>query len=475
MTSRSTNPSGATNPSGPTNPSARSTGLSRRRFLQSLTAVGTATAGAGALLRLGGADRDPMPGSGRPLQTGAADGGAGSGTLGGSTAVPGRRLPGAVDGRVLVIVDLQGGNDGLSTLVPAGDPRYYDYRPDLAVPDEDVLALDDEVGLHPALARLHRRGITTVEGVGPIDGDLSHFAMTERWERGDVTGANHLRTGFLGRLADALDDGSPLVGVSMAGPSPHLLADQAATMSLAGPDDLWFLMPDDWVDIAAFQQGWSRQMALAGAEPGARADDSETTRLLDAAAGSYRELQQLAVSLDKGRSDDDDEELDWESPMLSDGGQLGHSLYHAADLIAADLGVRVLYTADGSYDTHQGHNWQQQDNLSRLDAAVDGFLDRAEELGFADRVLVATISEFGRRVPENDDGLDHGAASTMLLAGAVENRRLGERSPLDDLDEDDNLRVNIGFDRYLAGLAEGWLGVEASSVLPGQPEPLELI
>jgi uncharacterized protein (DUF1501 family) len=76
------------------------------------------------------------------------------------TTLAGRRTPGAVDGRVLVIVDLQGGNDGLSTLVPAGDPRYYDLRPNLAVPEDEVLGLDDEVGLHPSLARLHRRGIT---------------------------------------------------------------------------------------------------------------------------------------------------------------------------------------------------------------------------------------------------------------------------------------------------------------------------
>lgn len=426
--------------------------LSRRRFLQSLTVAGAVTAGGGALFAYSGGPsgrEDPLAVGGSP----ASDRSAG----GADADLSGRRVPGAVDGRILVIVDLQGGNDGLSTVVPAGDPRYYDLRPNLAVPEDEVLALDDEFGLHPSLARLHRRGITTVEGVGPIAGDLSHFAMTERWERGDARGDNGLRTGFLGRLADAVDDGSSLVGVSMQGPTAHLITNQAATMALGGPDDLWFLEPSDWGEVQAFQRGLGE---FGGA-----------TDLRSLTSSSYDELLTLARDL----ATDDEDEPDWDDPMFSEGGSLGENLYFAADLIAADVGLRVVYAGEGDYDTHQDHQWRQADNLSRVDAAVDGFLNRAEDLGFADRVLVATISEFGRRVPENDGGLDHGSGSTMLLAGPVGDRRLGERPALDDLDEDDNLRVTVGFDRYLAGLAEDWLGVEAASVLPGEPEPLKIL
>ncbi len=435
---------------GPTSP------LSRRRFIQSLGAAGAVAAGGAALAGLSGRGRE-FPGLGTP---GARTPGSGFDASGGVDMAPGRRLPGAVDGRVLVIVDLQGGNDGLSTLIPAGDPRYYDRRPGLAISEDEVLGLDDEVGLHPALARLHRRGLTTIEGVGPASGDLSHFAMTERWERGDVRGDNGLRTGFLGRLTDSLDDGSPLVGVSMAGPTAHLQTNRAATMALEGPDDLWFLEPNDWSEVTAYRHG----VATFAAE---RGDGG----LVEHAASSFRDLSALAIDL----AGDEESEPDWEDSMLQNGGELGRRLYFAADLISADVGVRVVYVADGDYDTHQDHRWRQADNLDRLDAAVDGFLGRAEAGGFADQVLVATISEFGRRVPENDGGLDHGSASTMLIAGPVGDRRLGERPPLDDLDDDDNLRVTVGFDRYLAGLAENWLGVEASSVLPGEPEPLDLI
>jgi len=364
------------------------------------------------------------------------------------------------------VVDLRGGNDGLSTLAPIDDPILNDLRPRLALDPEQILALDDQVGLHPAMTRLHGRGLTTVEGVGPTDGDLSHFAMTERWQRGDVAGSAGLRNGFLGRLTDALDVGSPLTGVSVAGPTPHLLTDRASTMALDGPGSLWFLEPDHWFEVDAYRTGVDR---LAEATwPG---DGGRQAKLLGSVSSSYGQLLDLATDL----SPLDEDEIDWDQPMLSDGGALGHGLYLAADLVAADVGVRVVYAADGDYDTHQGHEWRQQDNLGRLDAAVGGFLDRADELGFGDRVLVATVSEFGRRVAENDDGLDHGAASTMLVAGPVADQRLGDRPPLDDLDDDGNLRVTVGFDRYLGALSEQWLGVEAASVLPGEPQPIDLV
>lgn len=422
--------------------------LSRRAFLHRAIAAGVVTAGGATLAGcgFGGGDSAAPSAAGVTPASGVAGGGAES-----NTASTGRLVPGAVDGRVLVIVDLFGGNDGLSTLVPYGAGRYYDLRPELAVPEEEVLTIDDAVGFHPSLAKLHERGVLAVEGVGPIDGDLSHFDMAARWQRGDVDGTNaHLRTGFLARLVDAVDDGSPLVGVSTTGSSPYLTNASAATLSMSDPDQLWMLQQDDWDEMRFLRN----QLATF--------DDGPV-------AAGYARLIDLAERLDTG-----DEEFDWEQPMIVQGGQLGHQLYLAADLIAADVGTRVVYAGTGDYDTHSDHQWRQADNLSQVDASVNGFLERAEQLGFADRVVVATVSEFGRRVPENGSGLDHGSASTMLVAGGGVTGLAGERPALDDLDEDDNLRTTIGFDRYLASLAQEWLGVEAASVLSTEPEPLDL-
>lgn len=375
----------------------------------------------------------------------------------------GRMVAGHPTKRVLVVVNLQGGNDGLSTLIPYNDGRYRDLRPALGVVADDALELDADVGLHPSLKRLHRRGIATVEGVGPLAGDLSHFAMAERWERGDVDGTHRPRTGFLGRLTDtlgsALDDAG-LVGASLAGSTPHLLNQQATTVALNGTDDLWFLAPPDWAEAQAYQDGLA-DLRGASAPSGSH---------LDAIFSGYRELAELGRRL-AGLST----ELDGESPMMNEGGDLGRQLMVAADLIAADVGVRVIYAQTGDYDTHAGHEYKQAANLSQLDAAIDGFLDLMAERGLANDVLVATVSEFGRRVEEHSGGLDHGAASTMLLAGPVKNGRFGERPSLDDLDEDGNLKVAIGFDRYLATLAEEWLGVEAASVLGNEVTPLGIL
>lgn len=422
--------------------------LSRRAFLHRAMAAGVVSAGGVAVAGCGFLSRDEQSAASPSSTPATADATTNSDQDVEST---GRMLPGAVDGRILVIVDLYGGNDGLSTLVPYGSGRYYDMRPELAVPQDDVLALGDEVGLHPSLSRLHKRGVMTVEGVGPINGDLSHFDMAARWQRGDVDGSNpHTRSGFLARLVDAVDDGSPLVGVSTTGTSPYLTNAMAATLSMSDPDQLWMLQQDDWDEMRIFRQ----QLAKFDAGP---------------VADGYSRLIDLAERLDTG-----DDEFDWEQPMIREGGYLGQQLYLAADLIDAGVGTRIVYAGTGDYDTHSDHQWRQADNLSQVDAAVDGFLGRAETLGFADRVVVATVSEFGRRVPENDSGLDHGSASTMLVAGAGVSGQGGERPDLNDLDQEDNLKTTVGFDRYLASLAQEWLGVEAASVLTTEPEPLGL-
>ncbi len=424
----------------PTVSGARPT-LTRRTFLHQALLTGALAAGGSALAA---------------CSLGSSSPGSGSAAPGAGSSPAGRLTPGAVDGRILVLIDLQGGNDGLSTLIPYADGRYHDLRPNIAVAAEDVLSIDDEVGLHPSLAQLHQWGVATVEGVGPIDGDLSHFTMADRWQRGDVDGTDHrFRTGFLGRLADAVDDGSPLVGASMAGFTPYLINEQAATMSLSDPGALWMLQQSGWEEMDTF----GRQLAAFD-------DVAEAAPLTT----SYRRLIDLADRLDGG-----DDEVDWDDPMLADGGDLGWQLAVAADLLTADVGTKVIYAATGDYDTHADHAYRQLENLGRVDAAVGGFLRRMDDAGLADRVLVATVSEFGRRVPENDSGLDHGQASTMLLAGAGLGGRLGEPHDLGDLDEGDNLRTTIGFDRYLASLAEDWLGVEAVSVLAGEPEPLGII
>ncbi len=418
--------------------------VSRRRFLTVLggTGLGLVACTNGS----GSAGRAPAP-SPRPVAIPLAIADAGP--------PPALAAP---EDRVLVIVELSGGNDGLSTVVPANDDEYRRLRGDLALDPDEVHWLDDDVGLHPRLERLARHGVATVEGVGSDRPDLSHFAMEERWMRGDVRGTTAARDSVLARLTAAVSaDGRPFGAVSVSGTTHHLSASPYA-VALSDPDALWFLRPDlEWPEAAGLRGAW----AAAGSD---RAGDVLLRR-------SAAQLNDLAARLSSGGVVD----RDWEDPLVADSGPLGPGLALAADLIEAEVGVRVIHASLGGFDTHDGHAWAHDDLMHQLDLGIGGFLDRLDERGLAESVVVATTSEFGRRLRANSSGgLDHGTASTMLVAGAIGSARHGEPSSLTSLDADDNLIATTNFDRYLASLGQEWMGVDADWLLPEAAEPLGL-
>lgn len=139
-----------------------------------------------------------------------------------------------VERRTLVVIELDGGNDGLSTLVPYGLPGYYDLRTTTALAAGDVLALDDEVGWHPSLSRVSAHGLAVVEGVGSWKPDGSHFEMMRRWWSGDNDGSAGYPTGFLGRLADVIGDpAAPAAALTIgSGNHPALLSQKVSTLAL---------------------------------------------------------------------------------------------------------------------------------------------------------------------------------------------------------------------------------------------------
>ncbi len=360
--------------------------------------------------------------------------------------------PAPVDQRVLVIVELQGGNDGLSTVIPYASGAYYDRRPNLAVPGEEVLAIDAEVGLNPQLVDLAQRQLAVVEGVGPTDGNLSHFEMEERWYYGAPGGATGRRTGFLARIADRIDGGG-VTGLSVAGHTPMFSAATASTLALNNLSQLKVLTKNDWI-YPLYRSG---VQSITGGP------------VATSLAETWGELFSIGRSISG-----DIERHDGDSPIVKNGGGLGRQLAMAAEMIKADIGIRVVHAQMGGFDTHEGHRGRHERLMGRLNGALGGFLTLMDEAGLSDRVLVATTSEFGRRVNENSSGLDHGSASSMLLFGPVAPGRYGEPSPLGDLDRRGNLKTTVPFERYLATLAQDWLGVESGAVLDGSPSPLGL-
>ncbi len=353
-----------------------------------------------------------------------------------------------VGNHLLIVVELRGGNDGLATVVPESG-RLRDLRPNLAGnTDSAPVPFADGTGLHPALAPLRDRGLAVVQGIGTSNPDGSHFEMETRWWEGDGSGQAGLRTGFLGRLCDQLDVGAAVTGLSLgAGASPFLIAEKATTIGLPDPWAGWFLNePDPWYQN--LRRGLERLGDGQAAEP---------PRFRAARAGVENTLAfgEVLGSLD------DEEERGF--PQT----ELGYQLQLAAGLLDSDLGVRVLHVPFGGFDTHDEQPWGHDELMNDLGPSVAALQDDLATRGLADRTLIMTTSEFGRRPEENGGGTDHGTAGPGLLCGPITPGLHGEAPSLDRLDGDGNLVATTMVEEYYATIAEGWLGIPASSVLAG--------
>lgn len=422
--------------------------LNRRRFLAML-------GGAGAFGAVG------CSGNATLRARGSTAGGVASAVpAAGATVVEARPEPTAVGrhaastaGRCLVVVELSGGNDGLAMFQPTDSGVLHDSRSSLLAPEEELVDAGSGFGWHPALAGLAERGLAAVVGVGSHEPDYSHFEMEQRWWQGVSDDDGRVDSGFLGRICDELDVGDPVTGLSFSGgPSPALVARKAVTVGLGDPGVSWFFQQDDpWF----VELHWAYSaMALPSV------DDSE--RFVAARSGLSDTLR-FAESLGE-IPQDDDSTYPWTG--------IGQQMRFAAEVLALDVGVRVLHVQHGGFDTHTGQEWRHRELMTELNDAAVPFVDDLERRGLLDDTLVVTTSEFGRRVPENDGGSDHGGASTMAVFGA--GRRSGVHGDVPDLRrlDDGNLVATARFEDYYATIAEDWFGIAARDVLPNGATPI---
>lgn len=360
--------------------------------------------------------------------------------------------------RTLVVIELAGGNDGLNTVIPitgAQGSAYRQLRTHVAIPEKDLVAFTDDFALHPSLKRLATRGIAVVGGVGVANPDGSHFEMQRRWATADLDGKSNPGTGFLGRLSDTIGDkDAPAIALGLgSGSSPTLNSAWAPTVNLASIGSAELFRPNrDDAMLTAFQNGF-RRLANTAATP------SEAGVRGAVGAGMLQALRTAGlVTADQDSGD--------EGIVQSD---LGRSLASAFRLLRQpSLGLRIVTVTLDGFDTHSGMLDQHAQRLNELDEAVDGFLNAVERAGMADRVLVATTSEFGRRAKDNgSNGLDHGAASIAMLAGPVRKGMHGEYSSLSSLDSEDNLKANVDMGDYFATLAS-WFDVDPTEVVGKQ-------
>ena len=370
--------------------------------------------------------------------------------------------------RILVLVQLAGGNDGLNTVIPYQDGAYHDARPTLRQ-DQGVLTLNDKVSLHPNLKAMKSSWdagrLAIVQGVGYPNPNLSHFASMSIWETATIQGG--FGDGWLGRYLTYLDQvgESPnhaLKGVSAGTLVPPEMRAKSPVMALQSlknfriqPVNEHGTLVDVQNPLVKFYGGFKQ---AAPAPYGALFD----TTLQEALAASHA-LQATDASYQPKAT------YPAKSPIAS-------SLKLIAETIVSGLGVRVAHVTLGGFDNHAREKPVHDRLLLDLDQALDAFMKDLNGHGLGDRVLVMTWSEFGRRVGENGSaGTDHGTAAPMFLLGsAVKGGLYGEAPSLTSL-ANGNLKFTTDFRSVYASVLEGYLNAPASDLLGANFELLPLL
>lgn len=351
--------------------------------------------------------------------------------------------------KLLILVELKGGNDGLNTVIPYADPAYARLRPRLAVDRDQVLKLTPESGLHPSLVKLvpawEERRLAIVQGVGYPDPNLSHFRSIEIWDTASKSD-EYLDAGWLTRTFAASPSPSGfaadgvVVGIGGMGP---LGGTGARVIALANPEQ--FLRNAR----LARGEGESRNAALA-----------HILRV-------ERDVLVSAQRLHARRS----------FATAFPSGPFGNAVATAAQLAANEAGIAVVRITLDGFDTHANQLNPHQNLLRQLGEGLAALREALVEIGRWDSTVVATYSEFGRRPRENQSGgTDHGTASVhLVMGGRVKGGFFGDAPALDRLDGTGNLPFAVDFRAYYATFLERHWQVASRPVVGGGLAPLDFI
>ena len=353
---------------------------------------------------------------------------------------------------ILVLIMMEGGNDGLNTVVPTAESRYYQIRPQLAIPANQALPIAPGIGLHPSFTKLKARfdqgDVAIVQGVGYPNPDLSHFTSMGIWMNGWGGGAQPGGpTGWIGRYMDGLPN--------------------AAAESLYGAV-IGTSVPLHMVGSVARASGLPQSI---GGAFGIDRRDPNDVRMFDALAafsGGATGLGQWGDLAAKVEHDTLDlaQKIQPAYQGAFPDSYLGRQLTLTARLINANLGVRVFSTAIGGFDNHSDQPGGHAQNLADLDAAIDAFYANLAAT-WRNRVTILTFSEFGRRPEQNDTvGTDHGTAGPMFVIGnRVKGGVYGDPSLTTKLDSNGNLKFHTDFRSVYATVLDTWLKADSKQVL----------
>jgi uncharacterized protein (DUF1501 family) len=372
--------------------------------------------------------------------------------------------PGVPDERILVIVQLSGGNDGLNTVIPYGDREYHAARPSLSLGEPGkaknggaALELDRDrgIGLHPnltGLKELHDDGrLAVVAGVGYPNPNRSHFASMDIWQSGRPEGKG---TGWLGRYVDATCNGNPAadVAVSVGRTAPLAMLGRTSRPIAFESADLF-----RWLgaDAGGQMEDEYQRMVRAG-------------ELKDVAAGSQESFL-MRTALDAQVTSDRIRAAVKKAPLARyPGSAVAKQLQTVAAMIRDGMKTRVYYVSMGGFDTHANQPNSHGNLMRQLGDAMLAFQNDLKAQGNDGRVMTMCFSEFGRRVRQNaSNGTDHGTAGPVFVVGPNVNPGLQGKYPsLTDLDGGD-LKFTTDFRGVYQELLGKWMKAPTREVLGG--------
>ena len=360
-----------------------------------------------------------------------------------------------VDDRILVVIQLSGGNDGMNTVIPYASDEYPKFRKNLRVAEDEIIKLNDEIGLHPGLKSaadlFEDQRLAIVQGVGYPNPNRSHFRSMAIWHSARLDASQHTGQGWLGRAMDTSGNRS-------AGrPDAVFVGDGNIPAAIVGRRSNPISLNNE------------KELLLA----------AELSRTVATSAGSNLDsFLEGTVSTSFEAAKRFAEAAKQETADLTGypNNNLGRKLKLMAKMIRMRTGTRIFYVSQPGYDTHAAQAGAHVRLLREFSNSLKAFLDDMKAAGFGKQVTVLAFSEFGRRVEENASaGTDHGTAGPVFVAGeSVKPGLFSEYPSLTELDEEGDLISTVDFREIYTGMLQNWLNVDSVAAIGQEFSPMKL-
>ena len=367
--------------------------------------------------------------------------------------------------RSVVVIQLSGGNDALNTVVPYGNGLYYDFRPYVNIAEDDVLPLEGDLGLNPSMTSMkeiwNKGNLAIINGVGYPNPNRSHFRSMDVWHTAESEKIGD--EGWLGQTIRDLDPTGEnvLTGVNFGRGLPRALHAKGVSVASVGNLETYGLFPD-------IEDEKLRAYALEAFSQMYGGDSKDNVSEF---------IKQTGTDALKGADILRTAPQQYSSNVEYADNPIAENMKSIAQVMTADLGTRVYYTAHGSFDTHAGELKSHSRLWTEVSDAVGDFMEDLEAHDLADDTIVLMFSEFGRRIRDNGAGTDHGSGGiAFVVGGSVNGGLYGEYPSLDeDKQLEGDLHFNNDFRSTYSTILDRWLGLDPAPITNGDYEQFNFI